>query len=88
MRADPRYDQIYRDKTPGETEEQFIQKYAGPIGSLGMAGEFTRAQTEAAATSGAGPAAQFERVSRTREVEIGSDYSQKLAQTLSKIGVG
>lgn len=90
LESEPRYQTIYRHKTPGESPEQFLQKFAAPIGGLGLDSEFTRAQTERAVTSGAGPAAQLDRVRRTREVQTQNqgDFSQRLARTLAGLGVG
>jgi hypothetical protein len=90
LESEPRYQTIYRHKTPGESPEQYLQRFMAPIGGLGLSSEFTRAQTERAVTSGAGPAPQFDRVRRTREVQTANqgDFSQRLARTLAGIGVG
>ena len=88
LRALPRWSTIYEHKTPIQSEEEFIQSFYQPIAGMGQTAEFTRGQTEAAVTSGAGPGEQLKRVSRTREVERSGGFSQRLAQTLSGIGVG
>lgn len=83
----PRYDQIYKFKLPTQTEEQFLGSFQQPIERFGQRAEFTRSQTEAAVTSGGSPTEQLRRVSRTREVQLSSNFSQRLAQTLAGIGV-
>jgi hypothetical protein len=88
LRALPRWGRIYEHKTPGQSEEEFLASFAQPIGGLGQTAEFTRMQTESAVTSGAGPAEQLKRVSRSREVEQGGGFSRRLANTLSGVGIG
>lgn len=88
LKAHDRYRHIYRFKEPSESEEQFLQKFAQPITQLGQTGDFTRAQTELAVTSGGSAAGQLERVMRTPEVQGSGGFSRRLAQTLNSIGVG
>lgn len=88
MEQHPRFQQIYKHKTPGETPEAFLQKFLAPIGGFGQSSEFTRFHTEQAVTSGAGPGAQAQRVSRTREVQGSGGFSQRLAETFRGLGIG
>ena len=88
LRELPRYEEVYRFKVAGQTEEQFIQSFMAPIAGLGGTGEFTRSQTATALQSGAGPAAQLQRVRRTRENRLLGGFSQRLAQTIQGLGAG
>jgi hypothetical protein len=87
LRAHPRYKEIYRYKGANESEEQFKARFAQPIAQLGMSSEFTREQTEAALTSGAGPAEQLKRISRSAEVEGAGGFSRRLGETLAGLGI-
>jgi hypothetical protein len=88
LKKHPRYEHIYKWKGAAESEEQFLQKFVQPITQLGMTSEFTRSQAEGAVTSGAGPAEQLQRITRTPEVQASGGFSRRLAQTLAGIGVG
>lgn len=86
LRKQPRWANIYKYKTPQQSEEEFLASFQQPIAGLGQTAEFTRGQTEAAVMSGAGPGEQLERVSRTREVQQGGGFSRRLAATLQGLG--
>lgn len=86
LRTQPRWDQIYAKKLPGQTEEEFLASFQRPIEQLGQTAGFTRSQTEAAVTSGGSPTEQLKRVMGTREVQATSGFSSRLAQTLRGLG--
>lgn len=90
LKSHPRFQEVYKYLPGNQTPEQFLSTFAQPISQFGQNADFTRQQTFQAITSGAGPAAQLERISRTRQVENAGagGYSKKLAQTLAGIGVG
>lgn len=90
LRELPRWNAIYRDKTPQQSEEEFLASFAQPIAGLGLDAETTRAQTFAAVSSGGSPASQLQRVSRSEEAErIGAgNFAQRLANTLKGLGPG
>jgi hypothetical protein len=88
LRGHARYKEIYKWKGAADSEEQFLSRFAQPIGQLGQTSEFTRSQTESSVTSGGSPTEQLQRVTRTPEVEASGGFSRRLAQTLAGIGVG
>ena len=87
LKKQPRYQMIFRNKPPSTTEEQFIGSFEQPIGQLGLRPELAFEQTNRALLSGGSPQGQFERVSRSREVQLQGGFSQRLARTLSGLGV-
>lgn len=88
LRQQPRYKTVFKHKLPGTTEDQFLASFTQPITQFGQTDKFNQKQGFAAVTSGAGPADQLKRISRTRQVEISGGFSQRLAQTLKGLGVG
>ena len=88
LRTQPLYRSMFRHKPEATSEEQFIADFEAPISQLGLRGDLELEQTRASVMSGGSPAAQFQRVSQTREAQLGGGFSQQLAQTLAGLGAG
>ncbi len=87
LKKQPRYQMIFRNLPPGTTEERFIGSFEQPISQLGLRPGLAFEQTNRALLSGGSAQGQFERVSRSREAQLQGGFSQKLARTLSGLGV-
>ena len=88
LREESRYQTIFRNKPPAILEEQFVAQFQQPISSLGLRAESALTQTEAAVTSGGGPAEQLKRVTRTSEFQNLGGFSTRLARTVQGLGAG
>lgn len=86
LKAEPRYQLLYRNKPPEMSELQYQATFSNPISSVGLRPELASQETTQAIVSGGSPTSQLSRISRTREAELQPGFSQRLAQTLAGLG--
>lgn len=88
LKAEPRYQLLYRNKPPELSELQYQQSFSAPVSSIGLRPDLASAETTRAILSGGSPEGQFQRISRTREAtQGGTTLSQRFARTLAGLRV-